>query len=81
MKKEDISRAVDGGLLSDRGRVMLPPAMEYLMKHFQALGDVYDPVSNPQGYVSLAVAENKLTYDVLQKKLLDLKVSVSRKGV
>jgi len=53
---------------------MLAPATSYLGKHFQALSDSWDAQENPQGYVSLAVAENKLSYDVFREKLLDLKV-------
>lgn len=38
--------------------------------HFGALADTWSP-SRPlgEGYVSLAVAENKLTYDILRQRL------------
>jgi aspartate/methionine/tyrosine aminotransferase len=59
--------------LSNRGRQLLsgPPFPEYLYEHFNRAGDPWDPVSNPDGYVSMCIAENKLTWDLLEPKMAE----------
>jgi hypothetical protein len=46
---------------------------EYGAAHFDiCLNDLYHPEHNPNGYISLAVAENVLVGDLLKKKMGDL---------
>lgn len=54
--------------LSERGRdiVANPPAAEYIRAHLDRSGDdPFHPEHNPNGYIALCVAENKLTSDLL----------------
>jgi aspartate/methionine/tyrosine aminotransferase len=57
--------------LSDRGRQLVDeaPMKPYIAAHYERIGDRHDPVSNPDGYIGLAVAENKLVWDHLAPKL------------
>lgn len=59
--------------LSNRGRKLLasPPIPEYIQEHFALAGEPWDPVSNPDGYISMGVAENKLTWDLLEPKMAE----------
>ncbi len=41
----------------------------YIAAHFERIEDRYDPVANPDGYFGLAVAENKLVWDLLRPRL------------
>ena len=42
---------------------------EYLLRHFEGLGDLYDPAANPDGYIPLCVAENRLVADIVAGRL------------
>lgn len=57
--------------LSTRGRQLIDeaPMQPYFAAHFERIGDRYHPDTNPDGYVGLAVAENKLVWDVLGPRL------------
>ncbi|MEM7541142.1 MAG: aminotransferase class I/II-fold pyridoxal phosphate-dependent enzyme, partial [Pseudomonadota bacterium] len=57
--------------LSLRGRKLIdsPPMPEYIVEHFNRIGDPWHPVSNAQGYIGLCVAENKLDNHALAKQL------------
>lgn len=57
--------------LSARGRrlVAQAPMPEYVDVHQARLGDRYDPEANPDGYIGLAVAENKLVWPLLEPRL------------
>ncbi len=41
----------------------------YIAAHFERMEDRYDPVANPDGYLGLAVAENKLVWELLRPRL------------
>lgn len=53
---------------------MLAPATPYLGHHFAALANLWCPDKRPDGFVTLAVAENKLSYDLLHARLPPLQV-------
>ena len=72
----DHSSPEDNGL-SSRGLQALTPTRDDLPQLFNALGDQYHPVSNPQGFLSLLVAENKLNWAMMKAKLEE----ENRKGV
>jgi aspartate/methionine/tyrosine aminotransferase len=57
--------------LSTRGRELVtsPPFAEYLREHFERSAEGYDPVANPEGYIDLCIAENKLSWDLLAPKV------------
>ncbi len=59
--------------LSKRGRMLLasPPLPEYVHEHFARAGEPWDPASNPGGYISMCIAENKLTWDLLEPKMAE----------
>jgi aspartate/methionine/tyrosine aminotransferase len=59
--------------LSRRGQLLVatPPFPEYLHEHFERVGQPWDPVSNPGGYISMCIAENKLTWDLLEPKMAE----------
>ncbi|KAN0037692.1 hypothetical protein ACTFIV_003045 [Dictyostelium citrinum] len=40
------------------------------MAHFIAMSDLYNSKNNPKGYISLGIAENVLSYDILKEKLV-----------
>jgi aspartate/methionine/tyrosine aminotransferase len=66
--------------LSKRGErlVATPPFAEYLNEHFERAVDRWDPVSNPNGYVSMCIAENKLTWDLLEPKMAECREVTQR---
>lgn len=43
--------------------------LSYVPRYFGALQDQYDPITNPQGKLALAVAENKLSHPLLAERL------------
>ena len=63
-KKLDADRGI-----SSRGVRALTPCRDDLPQFFNAMADPYDPVSNPNGYLSLLVAENKLNWPMMKAKL------------
>ncbi len=42
---------------------------EYILTHFEHLEDEWDAETNPDGYIGLCVAENKLVWDLIEPKL------------
>ena len=42
---------------------------EYMVAQGERRANSYDPLDNPDGYISLSVAENKLVWDLLQPKM------------
>ena len=44
---------------------------EYLIAHTERLDDLWDAEANPGGYIPMAVAENKLVWDLLEPKFAD----------
>lgn len=60
---------VDG--LSARGRRLVTGSdmPEYLVEHFRRAGDAWRPDSNPDGYLALCVAENRLVWDLLEPRV------------
>ena len=57
-------------IVSSRGAQRLVPMTSYEQDLFAALMDMYHAETNPQGYIPLCVAENKLVTDVLQQRCL-----------
>jgi aspartate/methionine/tyrosine aminotransferase len=59
--------------LSRRGRALLeePPRSNYSQTHLDRRVDAYDPVSNPDGYIGLCIAENKLVWPLLESRIND----------
>ncbi|MDH3731595.1 MAG: aminotransferase class I/II-fold pyridoxal phosphate-dependent enzyme [Acidimicrobiia bacterium] len=57
--------------LSDRGRRLITdsPMAEYIHAHFEHQDDSWDPEDNPDGYIGLCVAENKLVWDLIGPRL------------
>lgn len=43
--------------------------LPYSRLHFERAADRFDPVANPGGYIGLCVAENLLTWDLLEPRL------------
>jgi aspartate/methionine/tyrosine aminotransferase len=66
--------------LSRRGQSLLasPPLPEYIHEHFARVGEPWDPVSNPGGYISMCIAENKLTWDLLEPKMAECREITER---
>ena len=60
--------------ISKRAEAMLAPATPYLCHHFGALDNSWCPEKRPDGLVTFAVAENKLSYDLLHARLPHLQV-------
>ncbi|NND03360.1 MAG: aminotransferase class I/II-fold pyridoxal phosphate-dependent enzyme [Acidimicrobiia bacterium] len=48
-----------------------PPAVEYIRAHHENMADAYDAATNPDGYIGLCIAENKLVWDLLEPKLAE----------
>ncbi len=57
--------------LSRRGRRLVSESgfPEYLVEHFRNAGDAWHPDANPDGYLGLCVAENRLVWDLLEPKV------------
>lgn len=58
-------------LLSVRGRRLVDTGAHqpYWIEHHDRRRDPYDATANPDGYIGLCVAENKLMWDVLSERL------------
>jgi len=56
--------------LSKRGQVLLdrPVMPVYLQEHFTRLDDVWSADHNPNGYLPLCIAENRLVWDLLMPR-------------
>jgi len=61
--------------LSSRGRLLIddPQMAPYFAVNQSRMGDVCDPVTNPDGYIPLCTAENKLVADLLLAKLAQVR--------
>ncbi|MDO4721085.1 MAG: aminotransferase class I/II-fold pyridoxal phosphate-dependent enzyme [Peptostreptococcaceae bacterium] len=60
--------------LSKRGKTNVKDLPALVKAHFNALKDLYDPVSNPEGYINMGTAETKLVDGELielMKKIMD----------
>lgn len=57
--------------LSTRGELLATnrPTPRYIDEHFARVEDRWDADANPDGYVSMCIAENKLVWDLLGPKL------------
>jgi len=69
--------------LSARGQGLLEqaPLPEYIHIHFERLDDHYDAETNPDGYIGLCVAENKLVWDLLRPKLTAARPSLPHDAI
>jgi aspartate/methionine/tyrosine aminotransferase len=63
--------------LSIRGLRAVQPSLSYLPKFYAGAADLYDPVSNPDGFIILAVAENRNAagYASLKRKFNEVRPS------
>lgn len=50
----------------------------YVDEHFARLDDRWDPDTNPDGYVSMCIAENKLAWDLLAPKMAECRAVPAR---
>ncbi len=59
--------------LSSRGEklVAAPPLPEYIYAHLDRKDDHWHPETNPDGLISLCVAENKLVWDLLEPRFAE----------
>ena len=53
---ENQSMEIAMNTLSERGRHATKPMTSYFSDYLKAISDKYDPVENPNGYISLCVA-------------------------
>ena len=42
---------------------------EYLQRHFECLSDLFDPLTNPDGYIALCEAQNRLVAEMVADRL------------
>ena len=58
--------------LSGRAEKILaePPMVEYIQRHFELSDNAWSE-SNPEGYVGMCVAENKLVWDLLEPRMAE----------
>lgn len=72
MNDRERSDGRETGALARRGDALLErsPLPEYLHAHFARLQDAYCADSNPDGYIPLCIAENRLVWDLLEPKLV-----------
>ena len=63
----------DRRVLSQRAQRMLasPPMPKYLQEQFVRSAAAYDAQTNPDGYISLCVAENRLVADLMLAKMAE----------
>jgi aspartate/methionine/tyrosine aminotransferase len=63
--------SIDTRHLSRRAEKLLagPALPEYLERHYQCLGDSCDLTTNPDGYIGLCEAENRLVADIVADRL------------
>lgn len=59
--------------LSKRAEAVLADSRleEYIHAHTERKGDLWDPEHNPDGYIPMAIAENKLVWDLLEPRFAD----------
>lgn len=59
--------------LSGRAEKLLasPPMVEYIQRHFEHVDDSWHADTNPDGYIALCVAENKLVWDLLEPRMAE----------
>jgi len=72
-----------GSELSARGKALIEssPMPDYLHAHFDRLEDHYDAEANPNGYIGLCIAENKLVWDLLQPRLVAPRPTLSHQAI
>ncbi|RYG66781.1 aminotransferase class I/II-fold pyridoxal phosphate-dependent enzyme [archaeon] len=56
--------------VSSRAQRLIKPPLPYILALIQYLDNQYDPDRNPSGKVLMAVAENKLCFDMLKDRVL-----------
>jgi hypothetical protein len=62
--------SIPPGKVGKRGISALSPPMNYLEGFLLCMQDPCDPINNPEGYICLCMAENKLCIDVLGGRLM-----------
>ncbi len=69
--------------LSTRGQGLLAgaPMPPYLYAHFERVEDAYDAATNPDGYIGLSVAENKLVWDLVGPRLTEPRVHLPHQAI
>jgi 1-aminocyclopropane-1-carboxylate synthase len=58
-------------VLSQRGTRAIQPALSYFDRQLQGARAQYDPVERPDGYVLMAVAENRLNFEQARLRLAE----------
>jgi aspartate/methionine/tyrosine aminotransferase len=63
--------SIDTHRLSRRAQGLLAgeAVPEYLQRHYEGLEDRFDPVANPDGYIGLCEAENRLVAEMVARRL------------
>jgi aspartate/methionine/tyrosine aminotransferase len=63
--------SLDTRLLSRRAQALLSggPIPEYLQQHYECLSDPCDPLANPDGYIGLCEAENRLVAEMVADRI------------
>jgi aspartate/methionine/tyrosine aminotransferase len=69
--------------LSRRGRALLeePPRSNYSQAHLDRRVDEYHPESNPDGYIGLCIAENKLVWPLIESRISDLRTPLAHSSI
>lgn len=69
--------------LSSRANALIggAPMPRYLDEHFLRQRDPYEASGNPDGYIGLAVAENKLVWDLVRPRLQAPRPGLSHKDI
>ena len=53
----------------------------YLTEHLTRARDGFEATANPDGYIGLAVAENRLVWDLVRPKLVEPRVGLSHDDI
>jgi len=68
-KNDDDTNKYANISIGSRGHAALKPLSSYMKQFFHCLQDAYDQNTNPQGYIALCIAENKLVQSKLESRL------------
>jgi aspartate/methionine/tyrosine aminotransferase len=63
------------------GLIASAPMPQYIDAHFEHMEDHCDPVGNPDGYIGLCVAENKLVWDLVRPRLTAARTSLPHEAI
>ena len=66
-EEEEKSMKLAMDSLSNRGQHATIPATSYFLDYLKAISSKFHPTNNPDGYIPLCVAENKLCEEELKE--------------